>query len=130
MIIFYNTFHLVKCDEGILMVSVKSTDHPFIIINNDVFGLLVFHAGDENYDVRRQIVNADTLDMTKMITYHAEVEYTSHWAISIPYEGKVVKPHLLYAFTNLSIHKEFSENDFPKEFRSYKNLAVVTGFPE
>lgn len=130
MLTIYNTFHLVTCDDGILLVSVKSTSHPFVIINNELLGFLVFHAGEENYDVRYQVKSAKSLDFTKMKTYHVDVADSSHWAVSIPYNGKSVDPQSLYAFTSFSIHKEFSEKDFPHEFRNYTNLAVVTGFPE
>lgn len=130
MLTIYNTFHLVTCEDGILMVSTKSTNHPFVLINNISLGLIVIHAGEENMDLRYQVKSVKSLDMTKMKTYYVEVADMSHWAISIPYEGKVVVPHALYAFSYLDIHKEFSEKDFPHEFRNYKNLAVVTGFPE
>lgn len=130
MLTIYNTFHLVTCDDGILLVSVKSTSHPFVIINNELLGFLVFHAGEENYDVRYQVKSAKSLDFTKMKTYLVDVADSSHWAVSIPYNGKSVDPQSLNAFTSLNIHKEFSEKDFPHEFRNYTNLAVVTGFPE
>ncbi len=130
MLKIYKTFHLVTSEDGILMVSVKSTSHPFVIINNDLLGLVIFHAGEENYDVRYQVKDANSLDLTKMKTYYVDVANSSHWAVTIPYQGKIVDPEALYAFTSLNIHKEFSKKDFPNDLFSYNNLAIVTGFPE
>ena len=130
MLTIYNTFHLVTCDDGILMVSTKSTDHPFILINNTMLGFVIIHAGEENWSVRSQVNGSKLLDMSKMTTYHAEVADQSHWAVTIPYQGKTVEPNALYAFSYLSIHKQFSEKDFPNSFTSYNNLAIITGIPE
>ncbi len=130
MLTVYNTFHLITCDDGILMVSVKSTDHPFIIVNNKLLGFLVIHAGEENYNVRYRVKSPSMLDMTKMVTYHAEVGGYSHWAVSIPYFDKVVDPHSLYAFSDLSIQKKFNAQDFPEGFKNFNSLAIITGIPE
>ena len=130
MLIIYNTFHLVTCDDGILMVSTKSTDHPFIIINNTMLGFVVIHAGEENWSVRSQINGSKLLDMSKMTTYYAEVADQSHWAVTIPYEGKIVEPNALYAFSCLSIHKQFNHLDFPDSLYKYNNLAIITGICE
>jgi len=130
MLTIYNTFHLVTCEDGILMVSTKSTDHPFIIIHNTMLDLVIIHAGEENYDVRNQVKWSKLLDVTKMTTYYAEVADQSHWAVTIPYEGKIVEPNALYSFTDLSIHKQFSEKDLPSSFNTYNSLAIITGIPE
>ena len=130
MLTIYNTFHLVTCEDGILMVSVKSTNHPFIIVNNNRLGLLVIHAGEENYDVNYQIKGSKLLDMTKMITYYTEVADQSHWAVAIPYFGKKLDPNALYAFSSIDVQKQFSEKDFPSYFNDFNNLAIITGFPE
>lgn len=130
MLTIYNTFHLVTCENGILMVSVKSTNHPFIIVNNNRLGLLVIHAGEENYDVNYQIKGSKLLDMTKMITYYTEVADQSHWAVAIPYFGKKLDPNALYAFSSIDVQKQFSEKDFPSYFNDFNNLAIITGFPE
>lgn len=130
MLTIYNTFHLVTCEDGILMVSVKSTNHPFIIINNNLLGFLVIHAGEENYDVKYQIKGSKLLDLNKMTTYLAEVADRSHWAVAIPYQGKTVDPESLYAFSSISVQKQFSEDDFPNRFNSYNSLAIITGIPE
>lgn len=55
MLTIYNILHLITCEDGILMVSIKNTDHPFIIINNDKLGFLVIHADEKNYDVKKSI---------------------------------------------------------------------------
>jgi hypothetical protein len=112
------------------MVSVKNTNHPFIIINNNMLGFLIIHAGEENYDVKYQIKGAKLLDMTKMTTYYTEVADQSHWAVAIPYYGKTVDPNSLYAFSSISIKKQFSERDFPSHFNDFNNLAIITGIPE
>ena len=130
MLTIYNTFHLVTCEDGILMVSTKSTDHPFIIIHNTMLDLVIIHAGEENYDVRNQVKWSKLLDVTKMTTYYAEVADQSHWAVTIHYEGKIVEPNALYSFTDLSIHKQFSEKDLPSSFNTYNSLAIITGIPE
>lgn len=130
MLIIYDTFHLVTCDDGILMVSTKSTDHPFIIINNTMLGFVVIHAGEVNWSVRNQIKESELLDMTKMTTYYASVADNSHWAVTIPYQGKTVDPNALYAFSCLSIHKQFNHLDFPDSLYKYNNLAIITGIPE
>ncbi len=130
MLTIYDTFHLITCDDGILMVSVKSTDHPFIIINNKLLGFVVIHAGEENYNTRNSIKSPHMLEMTRMKTYHAEIANHSHWAISIPYFGKEINPHALYAFSNLSLHKTFTSMDFPEGFHNFNSLAIITGIPE
>jgi hypothetical protein len=113
-----------------LMVSVKSINHPFIIINNKLLGLVIIHAGEENYDVRYNVKSPSMLDMTKMKTYHVDVAGYSHWAVSIPYIDKEVDPHSLYAFSDLSIQKEFTQEDFPDGFQNFNSLAIITGIPE
>jgi hypothetical protein len=130
MLTIYDTFHLVTCEDGILMVSTKSTDHPFIIINNALLGFLVIHAGEENYNVRYKIKSSKLLEMNKITTYYTEVEDSSHWAVAIPYQGKTVDPNTLYAFSSLSIQKQFSEKDLPDSFNNYNSLAIITGIPE
>jgi len=130
MIIIYDTFHLVTCEDGILIVSTKSTDHPFIFTKNSMLGFVVIHAGEENWSVRNQIKNYENLEMNKMTTYYAEIADKSHWAVTIPYQGKTVAPNALYAFSSLSIHKQFSHLDLPDSFNKYNNLAIITGIPE
>jgi hypothetical protein len=98
------------------MVSTKSTDHPFIFTNNSKFGFVISHAGEVNWGVRNQIKNYENLEMNKMTTYYAEVADNSHWAVTIPYQGKTVDPNALYAFSSLSIQKQFSHEDFPNFF--------------
>jgi hypothetical protein len=68
--------------------------------------------------------------MNKITTYYAEVEDSSHWAVAIPYQGKTVDPNTLYAFSSLSIQKQFSEKDLPDSFNNYNSLAIITGIPE
>ena len=130
MLTIYNTFHLVTCEDGILMVSVKSTNHPFIIVNNNRLGLMVIHAGEENYDIKYQLKGAKLLDMTKITTYLVEVADRSHWAVTIPYYGKIVDPNSLYAFSSIDVQKQFSEKDLPSSFNTYNSLAIITGIPE
>ena len=130
MLTIYNTFHLVTCNDGILMVSTKNTDHPFIFTNNSKFGFVISHAGEVNWGVRYRIKESKLLDMTKMTTYLASVAGNSHWAVAIPYHGKIIDPHALYAFSSLSIQKQFSHEDFPNSFYEYKSLAIITGICE
>ena len=130
MLTIYNTFHLVTCNDGILMVSTKNTDHPFIFTNNSKFGFVISHAGEVNWGVRYRIKESKLLDMTKMTTYLASVAGNSHWAVAIPYHGKIIDPHALYAFSSLSIQKQFSHEDFPNSFYDYKSLAIITGICE
>lgn len=130
MQITYETFHLITSSDGILLVSKKSTDHPFIIVNNDLLGLVIFHAGEANYSARIEVKNAELLEFTCMTTYYTVVQDSSHWAVSIPYQGRKVNPKALFSFSDISMYKSFSEDDFPKGFNKYKNLAVITGILE
>lgn len=130
MLTIYDTFHLVTCEDGFLMVSTKKIEDPFVIVKNNKLGFFVIHAGDTNYNIRWHIKNTDLLDLTRMITYHVEVANSSHWAVAIPYKGMEVDPNALYAFTNISVQKRFSINDFPENFETYGSLSVITGFPE
>jgi hypothetical protein len=126
----YKTFHLITSSDGILLVSKKSTDHPFIIVNNDLLGLVIFHAGEENYSARLEVKNMELLDFTCMTTYYTVVQDSSHWAVSIPYRGRIINPKALFGFSEISTHKCFSADDFPNRFNAYKNLAVITGIQE
>jgi hypothetical protein len=130
MLIIYDTFHLVTCEDGILMVSTKSSDHPFIFTNNSKFGFVISHAGEVNWGVRYKIKESELLDMTKMTTYLAGVAGNSHWAVAIPYQGKTINPHALYNFEGLDVYKQFSHEDFPNSFYEYRNLAIITGICE
>lgn len=130
MLKIYNTFHLVTSEDGILMVSLKSTDHPFIIVNNYKLGLLVFHAGEENYNLRYNLKDANLLNMAKMTTYFVDIEDKSHWAVAIPYQGKTIDPNSLYTFSSISVQKQFTDDDFPYRFENYDSLAIITGIPE
>lgn len=130
MLTIYDTFHLITCDDGILMVSVKGTNHPFIIVNNKLLGLVIIHAGEENYDVRYNVKSPSMLNITKMKTYLAEIAGSSHWAVCIPYKEKELDPHSLYAFSDLSLQKEFTNQDFPDGFQNFNHLAIITGIPE
>jgi hypothetical protein len=50
--------------------------------------------------------------------------------VAIPYCGMEVDPNSLYTFTDISVQKRFSINDFPENFETYSSLSVITGFPE
>jgi len=130
MTTIYDTFHLVTCDDGILLVSLKKTDYPFIIVKNEKFGFIIMHAGEVNYQCRWQVRNMDQLDLTSMVTYYVEVADSAHWAVAIPYKGMTVVPTALYAFSGISVQKQFTAGDFPVNFDTYGSLAIVTGFPE
>ena len=130
MLTIYKTFHLVTCKEGLLMVSIKNTENPFVIIKNNKLGFFIMHAGETNYNIQWQLKNIDLLDLTKMVTYHVEVGDSSHWAVTIPYKGMEVDPNALYAFTDISVQKKFAANDFPERFETFGSLSVITGFPE
>ena len=130
MLTIYDTFHLVTCKDGFLMVSTKKIEDPFVIIKNNKFGFFVIHAGEANYNIRWHVNNIDLIDLTKMVTYHVEVAGSSHWAVAIPYFGMEVDPNSLYAFTDISVQKKFSASDFPEHFETFGSLSVITGFPE
>jgi hypothetical protein len=130
MLTIYNSFHLVTCNDGVLLVSTKKIDDPFVIVLNDNLGFFIIHGGKTNYDIRFQVKDYSNLDLTNMITYHVEIADSSHWALAIPYKGLQIVPESLYAFSSISIQKKFSVADFPASFSSYGSLAVITGFPE
>ncbi len=130
MLTIFKTFHLVTSNDGILLVSTENTDHPFIIANNKLMGFIVFHAGDANFEIRYKVENEELLDMNRMKTYMADIGDSSHWVVSIPYEGKEVDPSSLYAFTRIYLMSDYFQHNFPENFRQYNNLAVITGIPE
>ncbi|MFZ4798547.1 MAG: hypothetical protein ACOYMA_13705 [Bacteroidia bacterium] len=130
MLTIYNTFHLVTSNDGILLVSTKNTDYPFVIMKNNKMGLVVMHYNEVNYDLRMRVKKIEELDLSNMVLYHVCIGEPSFWAVTIPYFSKVVDPNSLYAFTDISIHKSFENKDFPLKMDEYSSLAVVTGFPE
>lgn len=130
MIINYKTFDFIYCDDGIILISHKSTDYPFVIINNKMMGFVVFHADEQNYSIRNHIKNNNDLDIYNMTTYLVEIQKHSHWTVTIPFFGKSIKPELHFKFDYTSVHKQFSANDFPNNFHSFNNICIYTGIPE
>jgi hypothetical protein len=130
MLTVYDTFHLVTSPDGILLVSTKSLKDPFVIVKNEKLGFFVIHAGQANYDVRFEVKNPSELDLCQMTCYWVAIAEHNHWSIAIPYKHRTLDPNALYAFTSISIQKQFSENDFPEHFEAYGSLSIITGFVE
>jgi len=126
----YHSLTSLLCNNGLLLVSKLGTDFPFIIQKNRAFGLVIHHGKDIIYDLRYEIPNLDLLDVQHMCTYYSTRHMDNQWAIGIPFRGKSLKKELDEHFTYYSIHKQFSETDFPPNFEEYANLAITTGFPE
>ena len=129
MLKIYDTFHSVTCEDGILLVSTKSTDYPFIIVKNDRIGFTIHHEREINYDVRFT-KNINSLDLESMVLYMGDIGEHTHWVLAIPYLGKTVDPNSLYAFNSLDVSKKFSKTDFPINWQSFGSLAIVAGYPE
>ena len=125
----HNTFDSVTCEEGILLVSTKSTDYPFIIVKNDRIGFTIHHEREINYDLRF-IKNINSLDLESMVLYTGDVAGHSRWVLAIPYLGRTVDPNSLYKLEYLSVSKTFSKSDFPNNWQSFGSLAIVAGYPE
>jgi len=122
-----HTFYEIS-EKGIIMLSLLSTDIPFIIQCNPSFGIVMRLSGDTidfNSDIDWQLLNLD-----RMVLYNGEVEDHSRWILVIPTFGNELIPHACFEINHLGIHYKFSEKDFPKDFQSYKNLSVIAGFPE
>jgi len=114
--------------KGIVMVSKLSTDIPFIIQCNKIFGIVIRLAEDTinlTYDI-----DWKTLDLKRMVLYHGEIEGNYRWILVIPTFGNELNPGDYFEISQLSTNEKFSEKDFPSDFPTYKNLAIITGFPE
>lgn len=114
--------------KGIVMISKLSTDIPFIIQCNPAFGIIIRLADDTiclRYDI-----DWKTLDLKRMVLYHGEIKGHSRWILVIPTFGNELNPGDHFEISKLIQHKKFSEKDFPSDFPTYKNMAVITGFPE
>lgn len=110
------------------MVSKLSTDIPFIIQCNQSFGIVIRLAEDIinlTYDI-----DWKTLDLKRMVLYHGDIKGHSRWILVIPTFGNELNPGDHFEISQLIQHKKFSEKDFPSDFPTYKNMAVITGFPE
>jgi hypothetical protein len=115
-------------EKGIVMLSRLSTEIPFIIQCHPSFGIVIRLADDTinlTYDIDWQ-----SLDLNRMVLYHGIVKDHSRWILVIPALGNELSPTDTFEIKNMSSHKIFSEKDFPSDFQAYKNLAVMTGFPE
>lgn len=114
--------------KGIAILSRLSTDIPFIIQFNSSFGIVIRLAEDTinlNSDIDWQLLN-----LNGMVLYNGDFENHSRWILVIPTFGNQPDPLACFEISHLSIYHKFSEKDFPKDFQSYKNLSVITGFPE
>jgi hypothetical protein len=122
-----HTFYEIS-EKGIIMLSLLSTDIPFIIQCNPSFGIVMRLSGDTidlNSDIDWQLLNLD-----RMVLYNGDFEDHSRWILAIPTLGCELDPLTCFEISHLGIHYKFSEKDFPKDFQSYKNLSVIAGFPE
>ena len=136
----FKTFLLIKNENGILLISKLNTSYQFYVIANHNFGFVVSHGGETEY--LRYEINFEDLDLTNMVTYHASdrTNPSSFWSVAIPFgknENYFIdndKLHFelsrFHDFDEISIHKEFSANEFPFQLERYGSLSIVTGFPE
>lgn len=134
------TFLLIKNENGLLLISKLNTSYQFYIVANNKFGLVISHGGETEY--LRSEINFEDLDLSNMVTYYASdrTNPSSFWSVAIPFFKNeyffINKDKLNFGlsryhdFDEISIHKEFSVNEFPFQFERYGSLSIVTGFPE
>jgi len=126
------TFTTILTKEGVILVSLISTDFPFVIIKNDRLGFLPMHSNYADYSLK-SIPRSNDLELSRMVLYSGEDLLTNgrtHWVLSIPFKGSEIAVKNYLPGMQLYSHKTFSQEDLPSNFEQYNQLAVVCGFPE
>ncbi len=126
----FKNFNLYVTPNGIILWSKLSTDFPFFIMDSQRMGCKVF-LSDEMQGVEYHF-QGRSLDLvsTAVFTTFILPDGSTHWVVTIPFNGLMVILGDYFPDSIFSQHYKFSSKDFPYGYRNYPSMAFSVGHPE